>query len=106
MVSTDEKSTRGRGLEDGEPSADCGFANPTGPVQRQIVLALFLILCYGFFRQVPLWNENTRYDLVLALVDDHTTIIDRYHENTGDKAIYKGHYFSDKAPGSAFLGVP
>lgn len=73
---------------------------------RELVLVLLLLLCYGFFRQVPAWNEFSRYDLVVALVDDHTTRIDRYHANTGDKALYNGHYYSDKAPGSALLGVP
>jgi hypothetical protein len=78
----------------------------TASAQRELILVLLLILCYGFFRQVPFWNENTRYDLVLALVDDRTTIIDRYHENTGDKVFYEGHYYSDKPPGSSLLGVP
>ena len=76
------------------------------PALREIILALALLFCYGFFRQVPAWNEYSRYDLVQALVQDGTTSIDRYHENTGDKAFYDGHYFSDKAPGTAFLGVP
>ncbi|MDQ3128341.1 MAG: hypothetical protein M3Q66_07820, partial [Chloroflexota bacterium] len=71
-----------------------------------LILALGLLLCYGFFRQHPLWNEFSRYDLVQALVDTGSPIIDAYHENTGDKAFYDGHYYSDKAPGSALLGVP
>ena len=79
---------------------------PTAVAQREIILALTLLLCYGFFRQVPAWNENSRYDLVRALVDDGTTRIDPYHQNTGDKALYNGHYYSDKAPGTSFLGVP
>lgn len=73
---------------------------------REIILALALLLCYGFFQQAPVWNEYSRYDLVRALVEDGTTSIDRYQENTGDKAFYNGHYYSDKAPGTAFLGVP
>jgi hypothetical protein len=78
----------------------------TPPAQRELILALLLLLCYGLFRQVPAWNEHSRYDLVVALVDDHTTRIDRYHENTGDKALYDGHYYSDKPPGTALLGAP
>ena len=80
--------------------------NLTGAGQREAILVFVLILCYGLFRQAPLWNENTRYDLVLALVDDRTTVIDPYHENTGDKAFYDGHYYTDKPPGSSLLGVP
>src|SRR5205823_2491748 len=65
-----------------------------------------LMLCYGFFRQLPLWNEYSRYDLVRAIVDDHTARIDPYESNTGDKAFFDGHYYSDKPPGSSLLGVP
>lgn len=78
----------------------------TPTAQREIILLLFLILCYGFFRQVPVWNEPSRYDLVVALVDNHTVRIDPYQANTGDKAFYHGHYYSDKAPGSSLLVVP
>lgn len=74
--------------------------------QREVILALLLLHCYGFFHQLPAWNENSRYDLVRALVDDHTSRIDPYHKNTGDKSFYNGHYYSDKAPGSALLAVP
>lgn len=74
--------------------------------RREIVVALFVLLCYGFFRQTPGWNENTRYDFVRALVDDHSTRIDPYQQNTGDKALYDGHYYSDKPPGASLMVVP
>jgi hypothetical protein len=74
--------------------------------RREIILALALLFCYGFFRQVPVWNEYSRYDLVRALVEDNTTRIDQFAQNTGDKAFYNGHYYSDKAPGTALMGVP
>jgi 4-amino-4-deoxy-L-arabinose transferase-like glycosyltransferase len=73
---------------------------------REILLVLLLIFCYGFFQQDAYWNEYSRYDLTVALVDDHTTRIDPYQQNTGDKAFYNGHYYSDKPPGSALLGMP
>src|SRR4051812_39759888 len=73
------------------------FRLPPRPGQRAVILALFIILCCGFFRQAPGWNENSRYDLVVALVDHHTTRIDPYISNTGDRAFYHGHYYSDKA---------
>ncbi len=78
----------------------------TAAARREVILALTLLLCYGFFRQAPAWNEFSRYDLVRAIVDDRTTRIDPYHQNTGDKALYDGHYYSDKAPGTSILGVP
>jgi hypothetical protein len=74
--------------------------------RREIIIGLALLFCYGFFRQVPAWNEYSRYDLVRALVEDNSTRIDRFAQNTGDKALYDGHYYSDKAPGTALIGVP
>jgi hypothetical protein len=74
--------------------------------RREIFLVTLLLFCYGFFQQQPAWNEYSRYDLVRALVDQATTRIDGYQDNTGDKAFYQGHWYSDKAPGTALLGVP
>jgi hypothetical protein len=77
-----------------------------GQGQRQLFLALALLLGYGFFLQQPAWNEYSRYDLVRAVVDEGTVRIDSFHENTGDKAFKDGHYYSDKLPGTAILGIP
>jgi hypothetical protein len=44
--------------------------------------------------------------MVLASVNHHTVEIDPYHLNTGDDDHYKHHYFSNKAPGQSFVGVP
>ena len=56
------------------------------------------------------WNVNSRFDLVFAVVDHHTLSIDAYHDTapyeTGDKAFYNGHYYSDKTIGLTLLGVP
>ena len=79
---------------------------PSARVWRQVFLALALLLCYGFFRQSPGWNETSRYDLVRSIVESGTTRIDAYHDNTGDLSFYGGHYYSDKAPGSSLMGVP
>src|SRR6187402_795042 len=75
-------------------------------LRRQLFLALGLLLCYGFFLQQPAWNEYSRYDLVRALVEQGTVQIDSFQDNTGDKAFKDGHYYSDKAPGTAIVGVP
>jgi hypothetical protein len=74
--------------------------------RRRLLIAALLLFCYGFFQQHPAWNEYSRYDLVQALVEQGTTRIDTYHDNTGDAAFYQGHWYSDKAPGSALVGVP
>jgi hypothetical protein len=67
-------------------------------------LAIFLSFIY--FYQGGGWNQNSRFDLLRAIVERHTLKIDAYHENTGDIAHFQGHYYSDKAPGLVFLAVP
>ena len=76
-------------------------------LDKRLSWAIFslLFVSYAYFYQAGGWNENTRFDLVRAIVDDHTLAIDRYHENTGDKARFAGHYYSDKAPGLSFVAV-
>ncbi len=74
--------------------------------RRAILLVALLLFAYGFFQQHPAWNEYSRYDLVRAIVEQGTGQIDSFHENTGDAAFYAGHWYSDKAPGTALLGVP
>lgn len=76
---------------------------------RVDLLAIFVIalLCYAWF--FPRWadpNQNSRLNMVVAVVDDGTFMIDKYVANTVDYAKVNGHYYSDKAPGSAFLGIP
>lgn len=56
------------------------------------------------------WNVNSRLSLIFAVVDQQTVSIDDYHDRepteTGDKAFYAGHFYSDKIFGVSLLGVP
>jgi len=77
--------------------------------ERGIAALLFLMLlsCYSYF--LPRWadpNQNSRLDMVIAVVEDNTFQIDKYVGNTVDYAKVGDHYYSDKAPGAAFLGIP
>jgi hypothetical protein len=74
-----------------------------GSVFRVFLLA-FIVYAYFMPRWAD-WNIESRLDLVHAIVDGHTVRIDRYHWNTWDKAVYRGHFYSDKAPGTAVLGA-
>ncbi len=65
-----------------------------------------LFLTFAWFYQAGGWNQNSRFDLVRAIVEERTLRIDDYHRNTGDKARWDGHYYSDKAPGLALAAVP
>lgn len=53
---------------------------------------------------------NTRLNLVFALVERGTIVIDDYHDTppyaTGDKAYFQGHYYSDKIFGVSLLAIP
>jgi hypothetical protein len=64
----------------------------------------FILYAY-FMPQWADWNIDSRLDLVHAIVDHGSLNINHTHWNTWDKAVYKGNFYSDKAPGSAFLGV-
>src|SRR5437762_843011 len=70
--------------------------------------AIFTLLftSYAYFYQAGGWNQNSRFDLVRAVTNDHAVRIDPYQRNTGDKALYDGHYYSDKAPGLALAAIP
>jgi hypothetical protein len=72
-------------------------------------VALFVVLLVCYVYTFPRWadpNQNSRLDLVVAVVDKGTLRIDDYVDNTVDYAKFEGHYYSDKAPGVAFLGIP
>jgi hypothetical protein len=71
-----------------------------------ILLGVVTFLSFIYFYEGGGWNQNSRFDLLRAIVERHTLQIDAYHENTQDKAHFRGHYYSDKAPGLVFLAVP
>jgi hypothetical protein len=77
-------------------------ANDSRP---RLLLALLLV-SYAYFYQAGGWNQNSRFDLVRAITNEHTLNIDPFVNSTGDKAFFEGHYYSDKAPGLALTAVP
>jgi hypothetical protein len=70
-----------------------------------LIAATFFISC-AYFYQGTGWNQNSHFDLARALAEQHSVRIDRYERNTGDKALYQGHYYSDKAPGLSLAALP
>lgn len=71
-----------------------------------ILLGVVSFFSFIYFYEGGGWNQNSRFDLLRAMVERHTLRIDAYHENTQDKAHFEGHYYSDKAPGLVFLAIP
>src|SRR5438876_530885 len=70
------------------------------------ILGIALFFSYAYFYQSGGWNQNSRFDLVRAIVGQRTLRIDAFQDNTGDKALYRRHWYSDKAPGLALSAVP
>jgi hypothetical protein len=75
--------------------------------KRNVALAAILLvgIAYASMIQSFSWNQTSHYDLIRSLDQDRTTI-DQYQENTGDKAFYKDHWYSARAPGVALFALP
>jgi hypothetical protein len=90
-----------------EPEVTASSGERPGPSRRDY-LFLFLALLALFAYVAPRWNDwnqNSRLSLVRSLVDKGTVQIDAFSANNGDYAYFNGHYYSDKPPGPALLGV-
>jgi len=86
---------------------------PTGsdgtPSARRGRTALWAVLLVGlaFASVIQNWSDNqsSHYDLIRAL-DAGRTTIDAGPYPTKDKAYYKGHFYSARAPGLAIYSLP
>jgi hypothetical protein len=83
----------------------------------EVLLVLLVISVYGYFFSCGGSNQNARFNVIFSFVepgtsDSMTFRIDRFMVdpekgiNTYDWSFYRGHYYSNKAPGSSFLGIP
>lgn len=70
-----------------------------------IAAIVLVALSYATVIQAIGWNQTSHYALVRAL-DHGTAHIDPYQSTTGDKAFYRGHWYSARAPGLAFFNLP
>lgn len=76
-------------------------------MRRPLLIFALLLACYAYvLPRWSDWNQNSRLNLVLAIVDDGTVSIDRYVANTGDYALFNGRTYTDKPPGLSFLALP
>jgi hypothetical protein len=71
-----------------------------------VLLFATVALTGAYFYQGGGWNQNSRLDLTRAMVEGGTLRIDALHGNTGDKALVRGAYYCDKAPGTSWLALP
>jgi hypothetical protein len=79
----------------------------TTPRQRRMaaVLCAALFVSYAYFYEAGGWNQNSRFALIRAILERHTLQIDAYQLHTGDRAFWRGHYYTDKAPGASLLAL-
>jgi len=70
------------------------------------VALLWLALVFVHQAWFDTRRPASRLDLLFAVVVDGKVQIDDYHDNTPDKALHQGHYYSDKAPGTVALALP
>ncbi len=71
---------------------------------RSLSVALFF--SYAYFFQGGFDNQNSRFDLSLAVAFEHRLAIDTFAANTIDKAKLGEHFYCEKAPGTSLLALP
>jgi hypothetical protein len=90
------------------PAAGQPRTTPAPRRARRGRAALWAILLVGVASatMIQSWSDNqsSHYDLIQAL-DSGRTTIDRGPYPTKDKAYYKGHYYSARAPGLAMYSL-
>ena len=69
------------------------------------VMGAALFLSYAYFYPAGGWNQNSRFALVRAILERHTLQIDDYQLHTGDRALFRDHYYTDKAPGASLVAL-
>ncbi len=74
--------------------------------QKELLLFIVFFIIFSLFVHWVGWGENSRLALTKSIVEEHNFDIDEYHNLTGDRIVFKNHYYSDKAPGASFIAVP
>jgi hypothetical protein len=69
------------------------------------VMGAALFLSYAYFYGAGGWNQNSRFAMIRAILERHTLQIDAYQLHTGDRALWRGHYYTDKAPGASLVAL-
>lgn len=72
--------------------------------ERRLLIAFLLI--GTLFMHWAYVQTNARVTTSMAIVEDGTLAIDNYANISQDRVVSDGHYYSDKAPGVAMIGVP
>jgi hypothetical protein len=76
----------------------------SGPTARWLTFLLGLSLFYLYSGGGP--NQGTRLNLDRALLEQGRVTTNSYYTNSEDRALYRGNYYCDKAPGASFAALP
>ena len=72
-----------------------------------IVIFLLALFSYSYFFQNPWnWNSVPRTAMAVSIVERGALDINEFARATGDKAYYKGNFYSEKAPGISLMALP
>jgi hypothetical protein len=77
----------------------------THQTRTAAILGVALFVSYAYFYEAGGWNQNSRFAMVRAVLERHTLQIDAYQLHTGDRALWRDHYYSDKAPGASLTAL-
>ena len=70
---------------------------------KELKIFLIFFVLYSLFIQWYGWDENSRYFLTRAMVDEGTLSIDIFTNQTTDRIVFGNHYYSDKDPGTSLI---
>jgi hypothetical protein len=81
-----------------------------------VMLFATVFAAHAYFYNGVAWNQSARFDPIYSFVEPGTPDMGSFRinrfvaypnpPNTGDWALYEGKYYSNKAPGGTFLGIP
>ena len=97
----------GRGVRSGPrrsfggPGAIGAGSLKTSSSRPKAWVFVILLASSSYFWQARDWNVASRLMLTYALVDRGTLTIDGLDDQTRDIARYRGHFYSDKTPGTS-----
>ncbi|MEM5829871.1 MAG: hypothetical protein QW040_01560 [Candidatus Aenigmatarchaeota archaeon] len=75
-------------------------------MKKEFKVFLSFFIFYSLFINWYGWNEQSHFVLVKAIGEENRFEIDSFYNTTGDRAVFNGHYYSDKDPGLAIISQP
>jgi len=74
-------------------------------MKNELKIFFTFLLVFSLFVHWSTWNEQSRFALTRAIVDEARFEIDSFFNVTGYRLYYKNHYYCDKHPGLSFIST-